>query len=104
MNHKLTSRSTKFQFLAMLLLANNIAFAGIGSTISNSFVGMANELTVAAIGIATLITVAVGVKMWFDSKPVMPMIYRIMGGGLLIAFATQIAKFALGGGSTGFGN
>ena len=98
------SMKIKLMVTTLLMSANaHAAGSGIGSKISQAFLSIADELTTAAVGVCVVAVIVVGFKMLLSEKQVGPILWRILAGGAMIAFATQLAKLALSGGSsTGF--
>jgi hypothetical protein len=98
--------SMKIKLMVTTLFMSASAHAagtGIGSKISATFLGIADELTTAAVGVCVVAVIVVGYKMLLSKEQIGPVLWRILAGGAMIAFATQLAKLALSGGSsTGF--
>lgn len=99
-----TSMKIKLMAITLFMSANaHAAGSGIGSKISNAFLSIADELTAGAVGVCVVAVIFVGYKMLLTKDQVGQLLWRILAGGVMIAFATQLAKLALSGGSsTGF--
>ena len=82
---------------ALLASYSTSAFAasGIGTVLKNKFLTIADELTIAAVGIIVVAIIAGAFQSMILKTPVSRWIYGILFCGILVAFASEIGQAIL---------
>ncbi|MDO5073141.1 MAG: TrbC/VirB2 family protein [Neisseria animaloris] len=95
---------TKFSSLILAALASaNVHAAGVGSKIKNAIDSIGGELQIAGFGLLFVGIVIAALNMFFNAGIGKKWLIGALGGGVLLAFARDIASFfASFGGAGGF--